>query len=191
MSTPTLPSNWTTMTSVQIGSSQRNTSEPGRSRLYVHFDIPVDGVDNPMLMDFLDITLPSLAATSYSTALLAQKKWATQGISRIVGSDTITGTIECPAAVYETLSAFLGAKATARIEVPNHLKFSQWRVGLLSVDGPGIVDGDRMTASLVLSVTNTAPNDKDEMGPVFGDLDSDYSDEDYVDGETLSPEYTS
>lgn len=188
MSTPTLPSTWSPMTAVQIGSDYRNTSEPGRSRLYIHFDIEVDGVDNPILLDFMDISLPSLAARSYSTALLAQKKWETQGVSRIIAGDSITGTIECPGEVYEILSGFIGAKGTARIEIPSHLWFSQWRVALLSVDGPGIVDGDRMTCSLVLTVTNTGPNDRDEMGPVFGDLEADYSDSDYTDGTPLYPE---
>lgn len=187
MSTTTLPSNWSPMTSVQIGSSFRNTSEPGRSRLYIHFDIDVDGVDNPLLLDFMDISLPSLAGRSYSTALLAQKKWETQGVSRTIAGDSITGTIECPGEVYEILVGFIGANGTARIEIPNQLWFSQWRVAILSVDGPGLIDGDRMTGSLVLTVTNTGPNGRDEMGPVFGDLEADYSDEDYTDGETLLP----
>lgn len=186
----TLPTEWAPMTSVQVGSASRDTSEPGRSRLYINFDVLPEGseVTNPVLLDFMDIGLPSLAGQSYSTALLAQKKWATQGVSRIIAGDSITGSIECPGAIYEMLQGFIGATATARIEIPNQLWFSQWRVAILSVDGPGIVDGDRMTGSLVLTVTNTGINDRDEMGPVFGSLDSDYSDSDYTDGDTLFPD---
>jgi hypothetical protein len=50
---------------------------------------------NPLTFDFLDIGLPSLAASAYSTQLLAQRKMATQGVSRIIAGDSITGTIEC------------------------------------------------------------------------------------------------
>ena len=44
-----------------------------------------------------------------------------------------------------------------------------------------------MTGSLVLTVTNTAPNDKDEMAPVFGTYTSS---NDAPAGETISPEVT-
>ena len=166
-----LPNEWTEMPSVQVGSQFRDVSEPGGSRLLLNMDYALSGVDNPMIMDFLDISLPSLSAQSYSTALLAQKKWATQGVSRIIQSDQITGTIECPGALYAQLLAFIGAAGTARIEIPTQAWFSQWRVSLLSVDGPSLVDGDRMTASLVLTVTHTGPDEKSEMGPVFGYYD--------------------
>ena len=49
----------------------------------------------------------------------------------------------------------IGAKGTARVVIPSQGVFSQWRVAILSVDGPSLVDGDRMTGSLVLTVTNT------------------------------------
>ena len=169
MSTPSLPTGWAEMTGKSVGSSVRDTNEPGGSTLKLHLDIPVDGITNPMTFDFLDIGLPSLAASAYSTQLLAQKKWATQGVSRIISGDSITGTIECPGAVYAQIAGLIGAKGTARIEIPNQGWFSQWRVAILSVDGPGIQDGDRMTGSLVLTVTNTGPDDKSEMGPVFGE----------------------
>ena len=172
----TLPSTWTQMTSKKIGSEFRNTNEPGGSRLLLNLDeLPSDVTDpegdalsNPITFDFLDIGLPSLAASSYSTQLLAQRKWATQGVSRIIAGDSITGTIECSGFTYALMISLIGAKGTARIEIPNQGWFSQWRVAILSVDGPALQDGDRMTGSLVLTVTNTAPNDKDEMAPVFG-----------------------
>jgi len=163
-----LPVGWETMTSIQIGSEFRDTSEPGGSRLMLNMDYKLAGVVNPMVMDFMDISLPSLSAQAYSTQLLAQRKWATQGVSRIIQGDQITGTIECPAVLYEELIAFLGGAATARIEIPTQSWFSQWRVSVLSVDGPSLTDGDRMTASLVLTVTHTGPDEKSEMGPVFG-----------------------
>ena len=166
--THTLPENWQEMTAKQVGSSTRNVNEPGGSRLLLHLDINVDGIDNPMTFDFIDISLPSLAATAYSTQLLAQKKWATQGVSRIISGDQISGTIECPGAVYAQIAGLIGAKGTARIEIPNQGWFSQWRVGILSVDGPSLMDGDRMTGTLVLTVTNTGSDDMSEMGPVFG-----------------------
>ena len=78
----------------------------------------------------------------------------------------------------------IGAKGTARIEIPSQGWFSQWRIALLSVSGPAIADGDRMTGSITLTVTNTAPDDKSEMGPVFGTYTPSTSD---VAGPTLSP----
>ena len=170
MSTPILPQGWQQMSSKQIGSTTRNTNEPGGSRLLLYLDsVPSDyPTEQLMTFDFIDIGLPSLAATSYSTQLLAQRKWATQGVSRIIAGDSISGTIECPGEVYQKIASLIGAKGTARIEIPSQKWFSQWRVAILSVDGPSLVDGDRMTGSLVLTVTNTGPNDRDEMGPVFG-----------------------
>lgn len=164
----TLPNGWTQMDANQIGSTTRDTNEPGGSRLMLYLDAAPTGMTNPMTFDFTDLGLPSLAATAYSTALLAQRKWATQGVSRIIGGDSITGTIECAGATYASIMSVIGAKGTARIEIPTQKWFSQWRVAIMSVDGPTIADGDRMTGSLVLTVTNTGPNDKDEMGPVFG-----------------------
>lgn len=182
-----IPTGWTAMTSKKVGSAARDTSEPGGSKLLFHLDVPPDGMqENPIELDFLDISLPELAASAYSTQLLAQRKWATQGVSRIIGGGSITGTIECPCAVYELLSSIIGAKGTARIEVPNQGLFSQWRAGLLSVDGPSLVDGDRMTASLILTVTNTAPDERSEMGPVFGTY-TPASPQDYEAGPTLFP----
>lgn len=170
----TFPSNWTAMTSKQVGSKTRDTSEPGGSRLQFFLDVGIDGIiDNPMTFDFIDISLPSLSATAYSTQILAQKKWATQGVSRIIQGDAITGTIECSSSTYQQLMAVIGAHGTARIEIPNQGWFSQWRVALLNVDGPSLVDGDRMTGSLSLTVTNTAPDYKSEMAPVFGDFTGD------------------
>lgn len=168
MSDTTLPTGWAEMTSLQVGSSTRDTNEPGGSKLLISLDVGVTGISDPMTFDFLDIGMPSLQASAYSTQLLAQKKWATQGVSRIIAGDSITGTIECPGAVYAQIAGLIGAKATARIEIPNQGWFAQYRVAILSVDGPGIQDGDRMTGNLVLTVTNTAPDDKSEMGPVFG-----------------------
>lgn len=192
MATPTVPSTWTAMTSKKIGSAFRNTNEPGGSRLFLQIDdLPTDITDpagdapaNPLTFDFLDIGLPSLVASAYSTQLLAQRKWATQGVSRIIAGDSITGTIECSGFTYALMVSLIGAKGTARIEIPNQGWFSQWRVAILSVDGPALQDGDRMTGSLVLTVTNTAPNDKDEMAPVFGTYTPT---DDAASGETISP----
>ena len=163
-----LPVGWTAMPSTQIGSDTRDTDEPGQSTLKISLDLAVEGVDEPLVLDFIDFSLPSLQASAYSTSLLAQKKWATMGVSRIIAGDSIQGTIECSGATYEMLSGLIGAKGTARIEIPGHGWFSQWRVAILSVSGPAIADGDRMTGSLHLTVTNTAPDDRSEMGPVFG-----------------------
>lgn len=185
MGASSLPSAWAEMTSVQIGSDARDTNEPGGSKLLISLDLVVEGIDDPMTFDFMDIGLPSLQASAYSTQLLAQRKWATQGVSRIISGDQITGTIECPGPIYAQISALIGAKATARIEIPNQGWFCQYRVAILSVDGPSIQDGDRMTGSLVLTVTNTAPDDKSEMGPVFGDYTP--VEDDGTPGPTLSP----
>ena len=168
MSDTTLPTGWATMTSVQVGSASRDTNEPGGSKLLISLDVAVEGITDPMTFDFMDIGMPSLQASAYSTQLLAQKKWATQGVSRIIAGDQITGTIECPGPIYQQIAGLIGAKATARIEIPNQGWFCQYRVAILSVDGPPIQDGDRMTGSLSLTVTNTASDDKSEMGPVFG-----------------------
>ena len=168
MSDTTLPTGWATMTSVQVGSASRDTNEPGGSKLLISLDVGVEGITDPMTFDFMDIGMPSLQASAYSTQLLAQKKWMTMGVSRFVDSDQLSGTIECAGATYAMLAGLIGAKATARVEIPNQGWFSQWRVAILSVDGPAIRDGDRMTGNLVLTVTNTAPDDKSEMGPVFG-----------------------
>lgn len=164
-----IPTGWTAMSSVQVGSSTRDTNEPGGSNLLISFDAASGlNIADPIVLDFLDFGLPGLKAGAYSTALLAQKKWMTMGVSRIIDSDQIAGTIECCGATYATLLGLIGAKGTARIEIPLQGWFSQWRVALLSVTGPQIKDGDRMTGSLVLTVTNTAPDDKSEMAPVFG-----------------------
>lgn len=182
---PTLPSGWTAMTSVRIGTTTRDTNEPGGSKLLISFDLASDlEVDDPITLDFIDFGLPSLQATTYSTQLLAQKTWATNGVSRILAADQIAGTIECSGVTYATLMSCIGSKGTARIEIPHQGWFSQWRIALLSVDGPSITDGDRMTGNLVLTVTNTAPDDMSEMGPVFGTYTPS---DDYVSGETLSP----
>jgi len=173
------------MTSVRIGTTTRNTNEPGGSKLLISFDLATTlGVDDPLVLDFIDFGLPSLQATAYSTQLLAQKTWATSGVSRILAADQIAGTIECSGATYADLMSLIGAKGTARIEIPHQGWFSQWRIALLSVDGPSITDGDRMTGNLVLTVTNTAPDDMSEMGPVYGTYTPD---EDDIPGETLSP----
>jgi len=184
MSDTVLPAGWATMTSKQVGSDTRNTNEPGGSKLLISLDIAVEGIDDPMILDFIDFSLPSLKGSAYSTALLAQKKWMTMGISRIVDSDQIAGSIECACETYEMLVGLIGAKGTARIEVPNQGRFSQWRIGILSVDGPAIRDGDRMTGNLVLTVTNTAPDDVSEMGPVFGTYTP--SEDDDVEGPSMT-----
>lgn len=168
-----LPVGWADMDSVAVGSATRDTNEPGGSRLLLSLDVNFEDLegnpfDDPIALDFIDFSLPSLKATAYSTAMLAQKKWMTMGVSRLIDSDQITGTIECSHATYALLCGMIGAKATARIEIPNQNEYSQWRVAILSVDGPAIRDGDRMTSSITLTVTNTAPDDKSEMGPVFG-----------------------
>ena len=164
-----LPVNWAIMTSKQIGSASRNTNEPGGSKLLISFDDATAlSILDPLALDFIDFGLPSLQASAYSTALLAQRKWATMGVSRIISGDQIQGTIECSGATYTVLAALIGAKGTCRIEIPTQGWFSQWRIALLSVAGPSIADGDRMTGSITLTVTNTAPDDKSEMGPVFG-----------------------
>ena len=183
-----LPLGWAAMTSKQIGSDTRNTNEPGGSKLLISLDLTLDTFDDtyndPLTFDFMDFSMPGLKAAAYSTALLAQKKWMTMGVSRIVDSDQISGSIECSGATYGMLMGLIGAKATARIEIPNQGWFSQWRVAILSVDGPAIRDGDRMTGNLVLTVTNTAPDDKSEMGPVFGTYTPSSSD---VAGPTMTP----
>lgn len=186
MSDVTLPSGWTAMTSKQVGSSTRNTNEPGGSKLLISFDLalPTGVTEDPLTLDFMDFSLPGLKGSAYSTALLAQKKYMTMGVSRIIDSDQISGSIECCGATYAILSACIGAKGTARIEIPNQGWFSQWRIAVLSVDGPAIRDGDRMTGSLVLTVTNTAPDDKSEMGPVFGNYTPSTTD---VAGPTMTP----
>ena len=180
-----LPTGWEEMTSTKIGSTARNTNEPGGSKLLVSLDVTVAGIPDPMTFDFIDFGLPSLQGSAYSTQLLAQKKWATQGVGRIIAGDQISGTIECPGEVYAMIMGLIGAKGTARIEIPTQGWFSQWRVAILSVDGPAIQDGDRMTGSLVLTVTNTAPDDQSEMGPVFGTYTP--SEDDDIPGPTLSP----
>ena len=164
-----LPAGWATMTSKQVGSATRDTNEPGGSKLLLSFDLVVAGIPDPLVLDFMDFSLPSLKANAYSTMLLAQKKWATMGVSRIIDGDQIAGSIECAGDTYAMLAGLIGAKATARIEIPNQGWFSQWRVAILSVNGPDIKDGDRMTSNIVLTVTNTAPDVRSEMGPVFGD----------------------
>jgi len=179
-----LPVGWAEMTSKQVGSDTRDTNEPGGSKLLISLDVPVDQVDDPLVLDFTDFSLPSLKGSAYSTALLAQKKFMTMGVSRIIDSDQIAGGIECSGATYAMLVGLIGAKATARIEIPNQGWYSQWRVAILSVDGPALRDGDRMTSNLTLTVTNTAPDDKSEMGPVFGAYTPD--DED-VAGPSLEP----
>ena len=164
-----LPAAWEDMTSSQVGTDTRDTSEPGQSKLLISLDLaPIENVDEPLILDFIDFALPSLQASAYSTALLAQNKWATMGVSRIISGDSITGTIECSGPTYWMLAGLICAKGTARIEIKNQSWYSQWRIAILSVSGPQLTDGDRMTASLTLTVTNTAPDDKSEMGPVFG-----------------------
>ena len=180
-----LPTGWTAMPSTQIGTDTRDTDEPGGSKLMISLDLaPIEGVDEPLILDFIDFGLPSLQASAYSTALLAQKKWATMGISRIVTGDSITGTIECSGPTYAMLAGLIGSKGTARIEIKNQGWYSQWRIAILSVSGPQLTDGDRMTGSLTLTVTNTAPDDKSEMGPVFGTYTPSNTE---IAGATLSP----
>ena len=105
MSTPSLPAGWAEMTGKSVGSSVRDTNEPGGSTLKLNLDISVEGITNPMTFDFMDIGLPSLAASAYSTQLLAQKKWATQGVSRIISGDSITGQASnVPGAVYAQIA---------------------------------------------------------------------------------------
>ena len=176
MSDPILPAGWSEMTSKQIGSSTRDTNEPGGSKLLIHLDVTVAGLDDPLTFDFIDFGLPALQASAYSTQLLAQKKWTTMGVSRIIGGDQIRGSIECAGATYAMIAGLIGAKGTARIEIPNQGWFSQWRIAILSVDGPSISDGGRMTGNLILTVTNTAPDDQSEMGPVFGSYTPDVDD---------------
>ena len=184
MSDTTLPTGWAYMTSVQVGSSTRNTNEPGGSKLLISLDVGVTGIADPMTFDFIDFTLPGLQASAYSTQLLAQKTYATQGVSRIIAGDSITGTIECPGPVYAQIAGLIGAKATARIEIPSQDWYIQYRVAILSVDGPSVQDGDRMTGNLVLTVTNTAPDDKAEMGPVWGTSTADPT---YTAGPSMAP----
>jgi hypothetical protein len=190
MAANTFPADWAEMTSTQVGSATRNTAEPGGSRLKLLLDVDMSDImptndDGTITFDFIDFTLPSLAVGSYSTQLLAQRKYATQAVSRIISADQISGTIECPGAIYAQLMGLLGATGTVRIEIPNQLWYEQWRVAILSVDGPSVVDGDRMTGSLTLTVTNTAADGKSECGPVFGTLDPE--DDVPVDGPTLTP----
>ena len=105
-----VPVGWTAMTSKQVGSDTRDTNEPGGSRLLISFDAAAAlNLDDPMELDFMDFGLPSLKASAYSTALLAQKKWMTMGVSRIVDSDQISGSIECAGATYGVLMGLIGA----------------------------------------------------------------------------------
>ncbi len=173
-----LPEGWAEMTGETVGSKWRNVRETGGSKLLFAPDLNDEGLwddmldeDDTITFDFIDIALPSLAATPYSTAILAQRKWATQGVSRIIAGDQISGTIECPGEVYAAIASMISVYGTARIEIPNQGWFSQWRVAILSVDGPALMDGDRMTGTLVLTVTNTGADFKSEVGPVFGMID--------------------
>lgn len=167
-----LPSGWVDMPGHQVGSDVRDTNEPGGSRLLFLPDYALDEVGDEtegiLKFDIIDIGLPSMATSSYDTSLLAQVKYATQGIGRLIAGDQITATIECPGPVYGQMMGLIGCKGTCRIEIPNQKWFSQWRVAIMSVDGPSIVDGDRMTGGMVFTVTNTGPDDKSEMGPVYG-----------------------
>lgn len=168
-----LPQGWQPMDGHTVGSSSRNTNEPGGSLLKFLPDDVIDGLgdsDGVIQFDIIDFALPSMATSAYSTALLAQKKWATQGVGRIIAADQISATIENPGPVYADLAGMIGAKGTVRIEIPNQDWYFQCRVAIMSVDGPAVVDGDRMTGSLVFTVTNTAPDDQSEMGPVWGDI---------------------
>lgn len=173
------PSGWAQMTSKQVGSDTRDTREPGGSYLQLVLDDQTLGFGTQYAsqsaatqryiytFNCIDIQLPSLQAQAYSTALLSQYKWLTSQVSRLVDADQISSTIECSAEEYAQLASAIGEAGTARITIPNQHVAIQFRVSILNVDGPSLVDGDRMTATLVLTVTNTAPDGVSEMGPVI------------------------
>ncbi|MCL2103532.1 MAG: hypothetical protein FWH21_00520 [Kiritimatiellaeota bacterium] len=153
------------MSGTAIGSANRDVREPSGTTL--HFK-PDDG--EIIGFDVIDLTLPDLSATSYSTVLLAQQKWATQGISRIIEGGQITATIECPTPVYTELMEHIGEHGIARIEARPFMEWLQYRVAIMTTPGGTYTNGDRVTGTLTLTVTNSSADGKSEIGPMWGAL---------------------
>lgn len=88
----------------------------------------------------------------------------------------MTCTFKCRGKIYAKLMMLISERerlrGTVRIELPDLGWFSQWRVAVLNVEDAHMYDADHMTGNLTFTVTNTAPDGRSEMGPVFGNLAS-------------------
>lgn len=75
---------------------------------------------------------------------------------------SIAGNVEPIYPVVLEIFRLMSKQATARIEIATQSKFGQWRVAARDVN---LQDG-----SIVLAITNTAPDNKSLMPPNFGKL---------------------
>ena len=114
-----------------------------RSNLSIYTDKPVNDIPNPVSFDFW-LHESRLENYEYSTS--------------------IEGTVEPTTFTIQELIPLIGKPATARIEISTQLRFGQWRVALQTVEP--------QNGALIFAITNTAPDKKSLIPPVFGDCEA-------------------
>jgi hypothetical protein len=65
---------------------------------------------------------------------------------------------------------YIGEHGIARIEARPFMQWLQFRVAVLSTPGGTYTNGDRVTGTLTLTVTNSSADGKQEVAPMFGTL---------------------
>ena len=118
--------------------------------LLLSLDLVVEGIPDPLRFELLDLDLRDCGPRE--------------------PDGRMTCTIKCPGETYAMIMAHISAKGTIRIELPDPGWYSQWRVGVLAVEDACVYDADHMTGNLTFTVTNTAPDGRSVMEPVFGKL---------------------
>lgn len=127
-------------------------SVPDGSMLLFSLDLAVEGMPDPLQFELLYLDL--------------------RGCGPREPDGVMTCSIKCSGETYAIIMALISAKGTIRIELPDPGWFSQWRVGVLAVEDACVYDADHMTGNLTFTVTNTAPDGRSVMEPVFGNLAS-------------------
>jgi len=167
------PGKWEAMTGIQSGSDTRNVRESSGTQCIMYLDDPLTGQPNPVTpdtlkFDHIDLTEPEATASAYSTTLLSSVEYETMAVGRLKAGGQISANIECSAKTYAKLTNRISRTGVAVIIIPSQRRFSQYRVALLGIGAPTHANGDRVTSTLTIAVTNSSADGEYEIGPVFG-----------------------
>ena len=152
------------MSSKVIGSGERDVREPYQATLT--FKTDVGGAT--LIFDVIDMTLPDVMATLYPTVALAQTRYVTKGVSRVIDLGSVSANIECPIKTYAKLMVRTGYTGLCTIDASvSQGAIVDFRAAIEKVTGATMVNNDRMKAFVTIAVTNSDANGMWEMEPVF------------------------
>ena len=157
--------NWAPMDPGTPIGQNRNVREPSGSTLHYK---PDNVLFTEIEFNVIDISLPDFSAPIYSTVLLANKNWGTVAVGRLAEGGQLGATIECPLEVYATLVTYIGQSGLVLVDADAAgMGRFQCRAALAQVGGPSLSNGDRVTTSVTIAVTNTSADGTREIPPKF------------------------